>query len=331
MATRKYADAKVALVGAGLIGAGWAVHLLYHGQKNLILFDTQEASLTRAKERISQGLQFFVDNGVLTAERKAELEAIPQYTLDIKEACGDAEFIIENAPETLTIKQQVIANIEAVCRDDAIISSSTSGIMVRYIAAKATHKERIIGAHPYLPVYLLPLVEIVIDEDVQDKYLNKLTEFLKEVNKKPVVLKKDCPSYIGSRLMGAILRESMYMIENGVCDMEDIDTAFCYGPGMRYGLMGPFHVYELTGGDAGIRGLFNGPIGNGQDRPQVEGPLSHPNEYGNVYPPAVGLYLREQTGPEMDRILASEGRTHKDLEEYRDKGLLELLKVHGLI
>ncbi len=324
MENNKYADKKIALVGAGLIGAQWGVHMLFHGVRNITLFDTQEASLKRAKERLDEGLQFFVDNGVLTPEKKAELLTLPKFTLDLKEACADADFILENAPEDLALKQKVLANIEAVCRDDAVISSSTSAIMIRYIAANAKRPERVIGAHPYLPVYLLPLVEIVIDEKVEAKYLDQLTDFMTWIKKKPVVLKKDSPGYIGTRLMSVICREAVSMIMNGVCTMEDIDNAFCYGPGMRYGLMGPFHVYELTGGDAGIRGLFNGPIGKS---PSIVPTFCN----WGTYPPEAGYFLAAQTGPEMDEVLKKEGRTHAQLEEYRDKGLLELLKVHDLL
>ena len=160
---------------------------------------------------------------------------------------GDADFILENGPENLEIKQSILASIEAVCPEKAIITSSTSGIMIRRIAANATHPERVIGAHPYLPVYLLPLVEIVISEQVAEENVQAVVAFMKSTGKKPVVLRKDSPGYIGTHLMSLIAREATKMLMDGICTVEDLDTAFTFGPGLRYALMGPFTVLQLTG------------------------------------------------------------------------------------
>lgn len=332
-----YTEKKIALVGSGLIGAGWAIHFLFHGQKHICLYDTMPESLTRARERIDEGLQWFVDNGTMTPERKTECMSIPVYTTDMAEAVADADFILENGPENLGIKQSILANIEANCSNEAIISSSTSAIMIREIAANAKRPQRVIGAHPYLPVYLLPLVEIVVDEEVEQRYLDTLVDFMRSVGKKPVVLKKDSPGYIGTRLMNVICREAVSMLYDGVCSVEDLDTAFTFGPGLRYALMGPFMVYQLTGGDYGIRGLFDGhfygrkpgePMKK-EDQPKktVMQTLCNWTEY----PPEVGYYMVTGLPDEVEKIMADRGWTNADLAEFRDKGLLELLKYHNLL
>ena len=114
---------------------------------------------------------------------------------------------------------------------DAVITSSTSGIMIDLIASEAAHPERVIGAHPYLPVYLLPLVEIVISPKVGAEYLERTLESFRAVGKKPVLLKKNSPGYLGTRLMVALFRESAKIVSEGICSLEDLDTAFTFGSG----------------------------------------------------------------------------------------------------
>ena len=257
----KYKNAKVALVGSGLIGCGWAIHLLNHGITSVTLYDPNDSALVRAKELVNDGLTFLTENGIITAEEQAKLAECLRYTTDMKDAVSDADFILENGPEKLDIKRSILAQVEEHCRADAVITSSTSGIMIGEIARDAIHPERVIGAHPYHPVYLLPLVEIVISEKVGQDYLDQVMDFLRSINKKPVILRKDSTAYIGSRLMAALFRESVSLVMNGVCSIEDLDTAFTFGPGLRYALIGPYLVYQLTGGDNGINGFLNGPIG----------------------------------------------------------------------
>ena len=349
-----YSEKKVALVGSGLIGAGWAIHLLRNGAKHIKMYDLQEASLVRAKERIEEGLKWFEENGILTAQMREEMMSIPTFTTDMAEAVGDADFILENGPENLEIKQSILANIEAVCPEKAIITSSTSGIMIRRIAANAIHPERVIGAHPYLPVYLLPLVEIVISEQVAEENVQAVVDFMKSTGKKPVVLRKDSPGYIGTRMMNVVRREATKMLMDGVCSVEDLDTAFTFGPGLRWALMGPFMVLQLTGGDHGIRGLFCGsmngnpvpiekPIG---DEPVLEAILPPPENgvepIGEEiflrslcrwvkYPVQATYYMQTQLSDEVEQMMADRNWTNTELAEFRDKGLLELLKYHGLV
>ena len=349
-------EKKVALVGSGLIGSGWAIQFLYHGVKHITMYDVAEQSLERAKERIEEGLQWLQDNGVLTAEQHAACAAIPTYTTDLHKAVADADFILENVPENLEIKQKTLANIEAECRADAVISSSTSAIMIREIAQNAVHPERVIGAHPYLPVYLLPLVEIVTDEKVEKKYLDELVDFLRSVGKKPVVLKKDSPGYIGTRLMTVICREAVSMLVDGVCNVDDLDPAFTFGPGLRYALARynepnsawswaswtfaefgyPVFVEDgqsyASGGDYGIRGLFSGRMNGGSGassgtKKTVMETLCNWTEY----PPEAGYYMVTGLPEEVDAIMKERGWTNRELMEFRDKGLLELLKYHKLV
>ena len=154
----------VTLYGAGLIGSGWATHLMCCDFPNVTLYDIREEALDQARRRIQHDLEFLVGESVLKEEQALERMGRLRFTCDQREALADADLIQENCPENLELKQTVVAAIEMSCRPDTIIASSTSGISATLIAKNMNHPERLMGAHPYHPVYLLPLVELVKGE-----------------------------------------------------------------------------------------------------------------------------------------------------------------------
>lgn len=326
---KNYTEYRVVIVGAGLIGAGWATHLLVHGVRDIVLYDPVPEALDRARGLISQGLAFFEENGAITAQQRAEYEKLPVYTTAMRAAAGGADLVLENGPENLELKRSILAKIEAECRADTVITSSTSGIMISEIARDAVHPERVIGAHPYLPVYLLPLVEIVISPKVGETYLEQTLTFLRAVGKKPVILRKNSPGYIGTRLMVALFRESAKIVSSGVCSVEDLDTAFTFGPGLRYALMGPYLVYQLTGGEGGFRNTMCGPMGRAS-----EAWLSELCTWDH-WPEEIHERFSGEWPEEIQRAMSCRapgtGRDNAELQVFRDKGLLELLRYHKLI
>lgn len=320
---------KVAIVGSGLIGSGWTAHLLCKGVTDITLYDVNTAALDKGKAQLTRNLDFLKGNGVITQEQYQRYLSLPKFTLDLAEAARQADIIIENGPENLAVKQQILANVEAVCRPDAIITSSTSGIMVNRIVAHAVHPERILGAHPYHPVYLLPLLEIVKNDRLEDTYLNAALDFFKSVDKKPVVMQKESPGYIGSRLMFALFREAVQIVSEGVCDVEGLDTAFTFGPGLRYALMGPFMVYQLTGGSGGIQGLFDGPMWEA-----TKEWMPHLSRW-TEWPKELDPFFRHDCKEEVDAMMAhrkpGQGQTNEELLQFRDTGLVKILKHHELL
>lgn len=319
---------RITLYGAGLIGAGWATHLLVKGFRNITMFDINEAGLGKGMDILRQNLTFLAEEKVLDAGEIDSWITSIRTTTSVKEAVADADLIIENGPEILTVKQGIIAAIESECRDDAVITSSTSGILISDIVCNARHPERIFGAHPYHPVYLLPLLEIVKSELTDPGVLADAMDFFRSIDKKPVLLKKESDGYIGSHLMTTLLRESTSMILNGVCTMEDIDDAFTYGPGMRYGLFGIYTTLQLGGGASGIQGMLCGPIGQSTDKW-----LGSFCNWQHWPPEAKAFFANCQE--EMDRMLSARdelhGRNNQELEVFRDKGLVKLLQAHGMI
>ena len=165
-------------------------------------------------------------------------------------------------------------------------------------------------------------------EKTDETVLSEAVAFFRSMDKKTVVLKKESDGYIGSHLMVALLRESVSMIRNGICDMQDIDDAFTYGPGLRYALFGIFTTYQLAGGDGGVRGLLCGPIGQSSEKwlPGYCNWTSWPEEAKEFF---------RGTQETMDRMLAERderhGRNIAELARFRDEGLVRLLQIHGLI
>jgi carnitine 3-dehydrogenase len=319
---------KVTLYGTGLIGAGWATQLLLKGLKNITMFDISEEGLSNGNKILNRNLDFLISEKVITETEKTQFLDDVKFTSDVETAVADADIIIENGPEIVSVKQDIIAAVEDKCRGDAIITSSTSGILISDIIHNAKHPERILGAHPYHPVYLLPLLEIVKSEKTGAEYLEAALEFFRSVGKKPVVLQKESDGYIGSRLMTTLLRESVSMITNGVCTMQDIDDAFLYGPGMRYALFGIFATLQLGGGEGGLKGMLCGPIGSSTNK--WIGSFCNWDHW-----PQEALDFFDNSQTEMNKMLAKRdclhGRDNKELESFRDKGLVEILKIHGMI
>lgn len=317
---------RITLYGSGLIGSGWATHLLCCGFPAVTLYDIAQAPLDRARARIKADLAFLTEEGVLTAEEAAERLGRLRFTCDRAEALADADLIQENCPENLELKQSVMADIERYCRPDALIASSTSGISATLIGAKMAHPERMVGAHPYHPVYLLPLVELVKGEKTDPACLDTLVAFYRSIRKEPVVLKKECPGYIASRLMSVLFRESTHLIQSGVATMEDIDTAFTYGPGMRYGLVGINMTLQLAGGEHGLAGTLFGGIGTsgGNWMESFANFTQWPEDY---------LPFWQTCQAQMDREMADRddihGRSNPEIERFRDRGLVQLLRCHG--
>lgn len=317
---------RITLYGAGLIGSGWATHLLCCGIPNVALYDLAEDALKKARDRIHHDLSFLVDESVLTAQQRDERLGQLRFTTDRQEALAGTDLVLENCPENLGLKQSVMADIEACCRPDTIISSSTSGISATLIARNMTHPERLISAHPYHPVYLLPLVELVAGEKTDPLYMQTLVDFLTEIRKEPVVLKKESPGYIASRLMSVLFRESAHIINSGIATMEDIDRAFTYGPGMRYGLMGINLTLQLAGGDSGLQGTLFGGIGSsgGNWLESHANFTQWPESYLNFW-----QTCQKQMDLEMSHRDDLHGRTNQEIEQFRDRGLVKLLRHHG--
>lgn len=311
---------KVACVGAGVIGYSWA---LYYSLKKLevYVYDLTEEKLELAKKRIHDSLLNLMKNDVVDENEISLIEGRIHYTTSIEEAVKEVQFITESGPENYEVKQKMAEEMERYTASDTIIATSTSGLLVSEIAKNAIHPERFIGAHPYNPPHLIPLVELTKGDKTSDEVLECAKEFYQLIDKEPVVLQKEALGFICNRIQMAVYREVCDLVMKGVCSVEDADKAVTYGPGLRWAIMGPSLVFELGGGEGHIDGL-----------------MKHLN-------PSISLWLHDMADfkdfpeefPEVARKGVEEalknrpreiGNDDASLAEYRDKMLISLLKLH---
>lgn len=312
---------KVACVGAGVIGYSWA---LYYSLKGLTVnvYDLTDDKLDLAKKRIHDSLLNLMKNDVVSESEISEIEGRINYTTSMEEAVKDVQFITESGPESYEIKQDMAREMEMYTSEDTIIASSTSGLLVSEIAKNVKHPERFIGAHPYNPPHLIPLVELTKGDKTSDEVLKCTKEFFSLIDKEPVVLQKEALGFICNRIQMAVYREVCNLVMKGVCTIEDADKAVTYGPGLRWAIMGPSLVFELGGGEGHIDGL-----------------MKHLN-------PSISLWLHDMADfkdfpeefPEVARKGVEEalknrpreiGNDDASLAEYRDKMLISILKLHN--
>lgn len=311
---------EVSCVGAGVIGYSWA---LYFAMKDLsvTVYDINEESLQLAKKRIHESLETLIKNNVLTKEKSEGLEKSIIYTLSMEEAVRNAQLIVESGPENYDIKRQMVEEMEKYTSFETIIVSSTSGLLITEICKNAKHPERFIGAHPYNPPHLIPLVEITKGEKTSEEVVEVAKEFYTLIGKEPIVLKKEALGFICNRIQMALYREVCDLVSRGVCTIEDADKAVTYGPGLRWGIMGPSLVFQLGGGQYGIAGALKhmGPSANMW--------LADMADFKKI-PDEFALIAQEGVNEELKNRSDEIGNDNVSLAEYRDKMLIELLKLH---
>ncbi len=237
----------ITCIGAGPIGGGWAAHFLAQGyQVTSYLHDASEYdALMRLLETAWVSLEQIglADN--------ASLDNF-QYTTDLAEATENAEFIQESVPEVLKLKQGLYKTLGDIVDANVVIASSTSGLSMTDIQANCATPERTVVAHPFNPPYLLPLVEMIGGENTSAECIAWTERFYRVSGKSPLVMKKEIPGCIATRLQEAIWREALHMVANGEATVEQIDQAVVNGPGPRWALMGPCEIFHIGGGEGGM-------------------------------------------------------------------------------
>lgn len=311
----------VSCVGAGVIGYSWA---LYFSLKNLnvTVYDIAEESLNFAKERVHTSLEALIQNDVIDEIESKKIEENILYTTSIEEAVKNAKVVVESVPEDYDIKRETVRQIEEFTSDDTIIVSSTSGLLISEIAKNAKHPERFIGAHPYNPPHLIPLVEITKGEKTSDDVVKMAKEFYISIGKEPVVLQKEALGFICNRIQMALYREVCDLVSRGVCTVEDADKAVTFGPGLRWGIMGPSLVFQLGGGKNGISGLLH------HLRPSINMWLSDMADF-KEFPADFAPIVQNGVNEEMANRPHEIGNDDESLSAYRDKMLIEMLKLHN--
>jgi carnitine 3-dehydrogenase len=239
---------RIAIVGTGTIGASWATHYLAHGF-DVTATDPAPGAEAALRSYVAGAWQGVTTLGLAPGASPDRLK----FTSDLRSALTDADFVQENAPERPELKVKLFADIDDATPPEAIIASSSSGITMSVMQAECRHPERTVIGHPFNPPHVIPLVEVVGGTKTAPRTIQDAMVFYASVGKKPIHLKKELPGHVANRLQSALYREVVYLIGQGVLDVADADDAVSWGPGLRWGVMGPNLLWHLGGGQGGIQ------------------------------------------------------------------------------
>ena len=241
----------IAVIGTGVIGTGWIIRCLAHNK----IVHAYDKDIKLKKNLIAEIRRTWPSVKKLFNKKKLNLKNFKYFT-SIDEALKDADFIQECVSENYVLKTKLMTTIGKHAKTNAIISSSSSGLLPSKIYSKCLNPQRGIIGHPFNPVYLLPLVEIVPGNQTSKKYMNIANNFYKSISMNPILLKKELPGYLSDRLQEALWREGLHIINEGYATTENLDRSIEDGPGLRYSLMGTFLTFHLAGGKAGMKHML---------------------------------------------------------------------------
>ena len=299
----------IGLLGTGVIGAGWAARALHTGI-NVVASDIDpkmEDWINEAVENALPSLQSLTEG--ITLPPKGKLT----FTTDPISMSQQVEFIQENIPEVLDIKRKSLKSIAEVTNKEIIISSSTSGFMPTELQQGMTFPERFIVGHPFNPVYLCPLVEIVGGKETSDKVKNIAKIFYESMGMHTLMLRKEVPGHLSDRLQEAMWREILHALNDDIGTTGELDESIVYGPGLRWSIMGMNQIYMIAGGKGGARHFIE------QFGPALKWPWSH-------------LKAPELSNEIIDRFVEgveaqSQGKSIREMEKIRDECLVAIQKV----
>lgn len=300
------AISRIAVIGGGVIGAGWAGRFVENGY-DIYVYDP--APDGRAK----------LDAVLANAERAVgalmEAPRPPRgqvhFCASLAEAVKGADLVVESVPERIDIKRAVYAQIEAAASVEAVITSSTSGLKPSDLQAEMARPERLLVAHPFNPVYLLPVVELVGGQKTSQDVLNKVAAFHEGIGMKPIRVRKEIEAFVADRLLESIWREALWLIKDGICTTQELDDIVRYGFGLRYAQMGVFETYRVAGGEAGMRHFM------AQFGPCLKWPWTHLTDVPDFDDELVDL-IADQSDAQSGHM------SIRELERARDDNLVAI-------
>jgi 3-hydroxyacyl-CoA dehydrogenase len=301
---------RIAIVGTGVIGASWAALFLAHGLE-VIATDPAPNAEENLREYIDNAWTALEKLGLSSGASKERLS----FTTKLSDALKDVDLVQENGPERPDFKIKLFADMDALTPETTILASSSSGIPIGVSQSSCKHPERCVIGHPFNPPHLIPLVEVVGSEKTSSATIERAIAFYASIGKRPIHVRKEVVGHVANRLQAALYREVVYLIEQEVLSVSDADAAVSWGPGLRWGLMGPNLLFHLAGGEGGIHHFME----------HLAGPMT--TWWKDLGNPEFTPDLKEKI---VQGVLAEAGdQSIDELANERDRLLLGLLGLRG--
>src|SRR5208283_4889079 len=270
---------RVAIVGTGVIGASWAAYYLFRGF-DVCATDPAPGAEVNLRKYVDGAWETLTKLGLAPGASRDRLTFAP----NLAGALADADFVQENGPERPDFKTKLFAEMDEIAPPDSILASSSSGLTMDVMQSACKRPERCVIGHPFNPPHVIPLVEVVGGAKTSPEAIDQAMTFYASIGKKPIRLNKALPGHVANRLQAALYKEILYLVQQGVLSVADADVAVCYGPGLRWGVMGPSLQWHVGGGEGGIQHFMEhlmGPLegmmkslGNPQITPELKKTIS---------------------------------------------------------
>jgi carnitine 3-dehydrogenase len=298
----------VALLGGGVIGGGWAARCLLHGV-DVRLYDPDPDARRKVAEMLENARYAWDKLTLMPLPPEGDLTM----TATVEDAVAGADFVQESAPEREDLKRELFAQASRAAGPDVVFASSTSGLLPSRLQLDMTNPERLVVGHPFNPVYLLPLVEVCGGAQTSASTMDRAEATYRGLGMSPLRVRKEIPGFIADRLLEALWREALWLVNDDVATASEVDDAIRLGPGLRWSFMGTFLIYRMAGGEDGIRHFL------AQFGPTLKWPWSRLTD------------VPELTDELLDKITAqsdaqANGRSVRELEKLRDDCLVAVMQ-----
>lgn len=302
---------RIAIVGTGVIGASWSAYYLARGF-DVIATDPAPSAEAKLRAYVQEAWELLAGVGLAPGASQDRLS----FSSDMKQALFDADFVQENGPERPDFKIKLFADMDEATPPDSILASSSSGLTMDVIQSGCKRPERCVIGHPFNPPHVIPLVEVVGGAKTSEETITRTMAFYSSIGKKAIRLCKALPGHVANRLQAALYKEVLYLIQQGVLSVEDADIAVCYGPGLRWGVMGPSLQWHLGGGPGGIHHYMEHlmpPLST------LMGTLDAPNVTDELKRSVVNGVLREADKRSVEELTRQENQVLVGLLALRER------------
>ena len=304
----------IGLLGGGVIGGGWATRFLLNGH-DVVMFSPDPEAPRKVGEVMANARRAYAKLTMAPWPTEGSLRIVTT----VEEAVEGAHFVQESAPERLELKQQLFATADRVAGPEVVFGSSTSGLLPTEMQRDMSHPERLVVGHPFNPVYLMPLVEVCGGAATSDATKRHAADVYRSIGMHPLILSKEIDGFVADRLMEALWREALWLVNDGVATAAEIDDAMRYGPGLRWSFMGTFLIYRIAGGEAGMRHFM------AQFGPALKWPWTKLMDVPELTDELLDT-ICAQSDAQVDQ--QTPGLSIRQLEALRDDCLVEVM--HGL-